>query len=196
MRADVPTGETGFVRSVFLIGLMGAGKTTVGRHLAGLLGFPFHDSDHEIEARAGAKIPWIFDVEGEQGFRDRERAVIDDLTRLPGVVLATGGGAILREQNRVALRDRGTVVYLHGSVEQLYHRTARDRQRPLLQQGDRRETLKRLLREREPLYRATAHFVFTSDRRPARALADEIHTLLCKESERAPPGSSATPPVG
>ena len=181
------------MRSVFLIGLMGAGKTTVGRHLSSQLGVPFHDSDHEIETRAGAKIPWIFDVEGEQGFRDRETSVIDELTRLPGIVLATGGGAVLRAENRAALRERGTVVYLHGSVEQLYHRTSRDRRRPLLQHGDRRETLRRLLSEREPLYRETAHFVFTSDRRPARALADEIHRRLRKECESAAASEPDTP---
>ncbi len=181
------------MRSVFLIGLMGAGKTTVGRYLASLLRVPFLDSDHEIEARAGAKIPWIFDVEGEQGFRDRETAVIDELTRLPGIVLATGGGAILRAENRAVLRERGTVVYLHGSVEQLYHRTSRDRRRPLLQNGDRRETLRRLLSEREPLYRETAHCVFTSDRRPARLLAEEIHTRLRKESESAAPTAPEGP---
>ncbi len=157
---------------------MGAGKTTVGRQLADALGRPFLDTDHVIEERAGAKIPWIFDVEGEAGFRDREAAVIDELTRRDGIVLATGGGVVLREENRRALHDRGTVIYLHGSVEHLYHRTARDRRRPLLQQGDRRATLQRLLTEREPLYRKTAHHVFVSDRRPARALVEEIRRRL------------------
>jgi shikimate kinase len=176
------------MRSIFLIGLMGAGKTTVGRHLAEALGRPFLDSDHVIEERAGAKIPWIFDVEGEAGFRDREVAVIDDLTRREGIVLATGGGVVLRDENRRVLRERGTVIYLHGSVEHLYHRTSRDRRRPLLQQGDRRATLQRLLTEREPLYRETAHHVFVSDRRPARALAEEIrHRLGLADARAAPP---------
>lgn len=160
--------------NVFLVGLMGVGKTTVGRHLADALGLPFFDSDQVIERRAGAEIPWIFDVEGEAGFRDREAAVIAELTARSGIVLATGGGAVLRAENRQLLHERGICIYLHGSIDQLTARTARDRRRPLLRNGNPREILTRLLREREPLYREVAHHVFITDRRPARLLAEEI----------------------
>ena len=164
----------GVSQSVFLVGLMGVGKTTVGRHLADAFGVPFFDSDQVIEARAGAEIPWIFEVEGEAGFREREALVLQELTALPGIVLATGGGAVLRPENRQVLHDRGVCVYLHGSLDQLTARTARDRRRPLLRNGNPREVLARLLREREALYREVAHHVFVTDRRPARVLADEI----------------------
>ena len=160
--------------NVFLVGLMGVGKTTVGRYLADALGLPFYDSDQVIEDRAGAHIPWIFDIEGESGFRDRETAVVEELTALHGIVLATGGGAVLRPENRRVLHERGTCIYLHGSVDQLTARTARDRRRPLLRNGNPREILARLLREREALYREVAHHVFVTDRRPARLLAAEI----------------------
>ncbi|MEE3112277.1 MAG: shikimate kinase, partial [Pseudomonadota bacterium] len=115
--------------NLFLIGPMGAGKSTIGRLLAGELSRPFYDSDHAIQDRCGADIPWIFDVEGEQGFRQREIQMIDELTQLTDVVVATGGGAVLREENRRALRDRGTVVYLMTTVEQQLKRTAKDRNR-------------------------------------------------------------------
>lgn len=143
--------------SVFLVGPMGAGKTTVGRQLAVALGYSFVDSDHEIEARTGADIPWIFQVEGEDGFRRREAQAIDDLTQRRHIVLATGGGAVLRPENRTALRERGFVVYLSASIDQLLARTARDRNRPLLRTDDRRGVFERLLAERESLYREVAH---------------------------------------
>lgn len=136
---------------------MGAGKTTVGRQLAAALGFSFVDSDHEIEARTGADIPWIFQVEGEEGFRRRESQVIDELTRRPGIVLATGGGAVLAESNRAALHDRGFVVYLSADIDQLLARTARDRNRPLLRDPDPRGVFERLLAERGRLYQSVAH---------------------------------------
>lgn len=167
--------------NVFLVGLMGVGKTTVGRYLADALGLPFYDSDQVIEARAGAEIPWIFDVEGEAGFREREVAVLEQLTADKGIVLATGGGAVLRAENRRVLHERGICVYLHGSIEQLTARTARDRRRPLLRNGDPREILARLLREREALYREIAHHVFVTDRRPARVLAEEIRKRVLGE---------------
>lgn len=157
---------------------MGSGKTTVGRHLARLLEREFVDSDHEIERRAGADIAWIFDREGEAGFRDREALVIDELTRREGIVLATGGGAILRAGNRRHLHDRGTVIYLHGAIDQLVARTAGDRRRPLLQDGDPRDVLRRLTAERDPLYREVAHLVFETERRSARVLAREIAAHL------------------
>ncbi len=164
--------------NVFLVGLMGCGKTTVGRLLASRLGLAFHDSDRVVEARAGADIPWIFDVEGEAGFRARERAVIDELTALHGVVLATGGGAILAEENRRHLAARGRVVYLRASIDLLVRRTRRDPRRPLLADGDVRETLMRLEREREPLYRQVADIVVESNTRSPRAVVEKICHLL------------------
>ena len=132
---------------------MGAGKSTIGRLLSKELNLPFKDADREIEERCGADIPWIFDVEGEEGFRRREANIIDELTQLPRVVLATGGGAVLSETNRKHLRGRGTVIYLETTVEQQYQRTRRDKSRPLIQKDDPKEILKNLLEEREPLYK-------------------------------------------
>lgn len=149
--------------SIFLVGPMGAGKSTSGRLLARTLGLTFIDSDKVIEERTGASIPLIFELEGEAGFRARERAVIDDLTREAGIVLATGGGAILAPENREALRSRGKVVYLHASVDHQMERTAHDRNRPLLQTPDRRGKLEELMKVREPLYRETAHLVVETD---------------------------------
>ena len=139
-------------QNIFLVGLMAVGKSTVGRRLAGTLERPFFDSDEEIERRAGAAISWIFDVEGESGFRDREEQVIDDLSQREGIVLATGGGAVLRESNRRRLSERGLVVHLHSSLDRLLARTANDRSRPLLQSGDPRKVLEELYVQREPLY--------------------------------------------
>ena len=150
--------------NVFLVGLMGAGKTTVGRQLAERLGYRFFDSDHEVEKRCGADIPWIFDVEGEAGFRKRESLMIDELTQHQHIVLATGGGAVLLEFNREVLRTRGFVVYLRAGIDRLYQRTARDRNRPLLQTEDPRAKLEELLRQREPLYREVADLVVNTDR--------------------------------
>lgn len=141
---------------------MGAGKSTIGRLLSKELSLPFKDTDHVIEDRTGADIPWIFDMEGEEGFRDRESAVIDEMTQLPEVVLATGGGAILRPQNRQFLASRGTVVYLETSVDQQYQRTLRDKNRPLIQQDDPRAVLEALLAIREPLYRSCADLIVST----------------------------------
>ncbi|MEW6445261.1 MAG: shikimate kinase AroK [Pseudomonadota bacterium] len=149
--------------SIFLIGPMGAGKSTSGRLLARTLGLTFIDSDKVIEERTGATIPLIFELEGEVGFRARERAAIDELTRRENIVLATGGGAILAEENRHALRERGHVVYLHASIDHQMERTAHDRNRPLLQTPNRRATLEALMRMREPLYRQTAHLIIETD---------------------------------
>ena len=129
---------------------MGAGKSTIGRHLAKSLGLEFVDSDHEIERRTGASIPLIFDVEGEAGFRQREKKIIDELSRRDGIVLATGGGVVLDPDNRAWLRERGQVVYLYATVEQLLTRTAKDRNRPLLQTADPRARLQELLEVRDP----------------------------------------------
>lgn len=161
-------------RSVFLIGPMGAGKSTIGRQLAALLKMDFLDTDHEIERRTGANIPLIFEIEGEAGFRRRETAVIDDLTRKQNVVLATGGGVVLDEDNRNALRERGTVVYLRAEIDILAERTRRDRNRPLLQTQDPRAKLEEIMRVREPLYLTTAHVIVDTDRRSPQAVARDV----------------------
>lgn len=164
--------------NVFLIGPMGAGKTTVGRELAKRLGTTFRDSDQEIVERTGVDIAYIFEKEGEAGFRRREAQVIDELSAQPGVVLATGGGAILDAGTRQRLKSRGTVVFLHATVDQQLKRTGRGDHRPLLKSGDRRETLERLFAIREPLYQETAHLTIASDGRNARTLAREIGDRL------------------
>ena len=146
-------------KKIFLVGPMGAGKTTVGKQLAKLLRIEFMDADHEIEHRTGASIPLIFDVEGEAGFRRWEKTVIDDLTQKDDLVLATGGGAVLDEENRKVLSQRGTVIYLSATAEQLYQRTARDRNRPLLQTDNPRAKIEELVSQREPLYREVADIV-------------------------------------
>ncbi|MBA1273767.1 shikimate kinase AroK [Stutzerimonas azotifigens] len=162
------------MQNTILVGPMGAGKSTIGRLLAKELRLPFKDSDKEIEQRTGASIPLIFDVEGEQGFREREHAVIADLCRLEGLVLATGGGAVLRDDNRRALRAGGRVVYLCTSVEQQLDRTARDRNRPLLRAADPEATLRQLMAVRDPLYRCIADIIVETDERPPRLVVMEI----------------------
>ncbi|ALM51403.1 shikimate kinase AroK [Halomonas huangheensis] len=162
------------VPNLILIGPMGAGKSTIGRLLAAEMSRNFHDSDHEIQARCGADIPWIFDVEGEQGFRDRESSMIEELVARQGVVIATGGGAVLRDENRRLIREGGTVIYLFTTVEQQLKRTARDRNRPLLQRGDREQLLRDMFALRDPLYRATADMVVRTDRRGPRAVVNDI----------------------
>jgi shikimate kinase len=161
-------------RNVFLIGPMGAGKSTIGRHLSTLLKLRFLDADHEIEARTGVSIPLIFDIEGEPGFRRREAAVIDELTRQQSVVLATGGGAILDEAIRAALKERGIVVYLRAGVDILVERTRRDRNRPLLQTADPRARIEELLARRGPLYEATADIIVDTDQRSPLTVAREV----------------------
>ncbi|WP_277346227.1 shikimate kinase AroK [Solimonas marina] len=158
-----------------MIGPMGAGKTTVGRRLAERRQLQFVDSDHEIEARTGVDIPYIFEREGEAGFRRREQQMIAELTQRRGIVLATGGGAVLDPSNRNALAGNGYVIYLHASVDQQLARTARADNRPLLKAaGDRRETLTRLFVQRDPLYREIADLVLITDGRHAKSLVAEI----------------------
>lgn len=157
---------------------MGAGKTTVGRHLADLLSRPFIDSDHEIEQRTGASIPWIFEKEGEEGFRLREESVIDALTRKEGIVLATGGGVVTRLPNRSALKQRGVVVYLYTPVDMQLMRTFRDKNRPLLQTDDPAARLAELLKIRDPLYRDVADYVVPTSDGSARDLAQKIIQLI------------------
>ncbi len=148
------------MKNIFLVGPMGVGKTTIGKALARSLKLRFLDSDHEIEHRAGADIAWIFDVEGEAGFRDRETQVLNDLTNLSGVLVSTGGGAVLRECNRHMLKERGTVIFLDTSIELQLKRTANDKKRPLLQSGDREVTLRNMKQQRQLLYLdvADVHF--------------------------------------
>lgn len=144
--------------NIYLVGLMGAGKTTIGRQLAKALKLPFYDSDKAIEERTGVDIPTIFEFEGEEGFRNREHKMIQQLTQMTGIVMATGGGAILREENRKLLKENGFIVYLQCSVERILERTRRDTQRPLLRTDNPRERIETLFTQREPLYLACADF--------------------------------------
>ena len=166
--------------NIFLIGPMGAGKSTIGRQLSNTLKMPFKDSDHEIVARTGASIPLIFEIEGEEGFRKRETAMIDELTSLDGVVLATGGGAVLKEENRAMLRDRGVVLYLYASLDQLFERTSRDRNRPLLQTENPRARLEEIMTQRDPIYHELADLVVHTDDRSIRSVVKEIVVRLQK----------------
>ena len=165
-------------RNVFLIGMMASGKTTVGRHLARALNLDFVDSDSVIEDRAGADIPWIFDIEGEEKFRDREEKVIEELTRRQGVVVATGGGVVLREVNRRRLSERGTVVYLNAPFESLVARAQGNTRRPLLAGEDARERLAELMDQRGELYAQTADIEIRADERSPRMIAERIVTKL------------------
>jgi shikimate kinase len=162
------------LNNLFLVGPMGAGKTTVGRQLSEALRMEFIDSDHEIQHRTGVDIPTIFEFEGEEGFRNREQAVIDELTARAGIILATGGGAILRELNRLHLSSRGFVVYLQCTPEQQFERTRRDKNRPLLQIENPLERLKSLMRIRDPLYRQTADLVISTEGRNTQSVVREI----------------------
>lgn len=168
--------------SIFLVGPMGSGKSAVGRRLAREIGRKFLDSDDEIETRSGVNIPFIFDREGEAGFRQRERRIIDELTRLRGIVLATGGGAAQDPDNRQHLKDRGIVVYLYATVDQQLKRTRRGRERPLLRTGDPRATLTALMHLRDPQYREIAHLVVTTDGRKVPAVVREIRDRVAAMS--------------
>lgn len=161
-------------RNIFLIGPMGSGKTAVGRQLARQLKLEFIDSDAEIEHRTGVDIPYIFEKEGEDGFREREREVIDSLTQLTNIVIATGGGAILRPENREHLSSRGTVVYLQTGIEQQLERTRHGRQRPLLYTDDPEAKLRELMQTRMPIYESLADITVSTDGRQVRAVTDEI----------------------
>lgn len=158
---------------------MGAGKTTIGRLLAKEMRLDFVDSDHEIEARTGANISWIFDMEGEEGFRVREQRMIEELTGLKQIVLATGGGAVLSEQNRKFLQSRGTVIYLMTTINQQVERTRRDQKRPLIQNADNPEQkLSELMETRDPLYREIADHVIVTSKRSPKAVSGEIVSYL------------------
>ena len=161
-------------QNIFLVGPMGSGKSAVGRQLARMLHLTFVDSDDEIESRTGVDIPFIFEKEGEDGFRAREVRVIDDLSNMDAVILATGGGAVIDPESRSRLGARGFVVYLYTTVEQQLQRTERGRDRPLLEAGDRSEILKALMVVRDPMYREIADLVVETDGRKVKAVANEI----------------------
>ena len=165
-------------RNIFLIGPMGSGKTAVGRHLARLFHYTFHDSDADIEAKTGVDIPFIFEKEGEAGFRIRETESIDRLTRLESIVLATGGGAVIDPANRAALAERGVVVYLVTSVNQQIERTRHARHRPLLHDTDPEQRLRELMGRRAMLYAEIADLTITTDGRRVQLVAEEIHQEL------------------
>lgn len=177
--------------NIFLVGLMGAGKTTVGRALAKRLNKQFIDSDHEIEARTGASISLIFEIEGEASFRQREAEVIRDLAGHAGIVLATGGGAILRPENRERLKSCGTVIYLRASINSILQRTSHDKSRPLLQTANPKQRLEQLLQEREPLYLEVADLVVDTGRPNVQCL---IQTILGKLDQTAGEQTPGTDP--
>lgn len=162
-------------RNIFLVGPMGAGKSTIGRELADKLHLEFYDSDQEIERRTGADIAWVFDLEGEEGFRKREEAVIDDLSELQGIVLATGGGSVISPHIRNRLSARGIVVYLETTIDKQVARTQRDRKRPLLQTAeDPRDVLEKLAVDRNPLYEEIADVIVQTDDQSAKVVANKI----------------------
>jgi shikimate kinase len=167
-----------YPKNLFLVGPMGAGKSAVGRQLARLLHLDFVDSDDEIESRTGVDIPFIFEKEGEEGFRKREALVIDDLSKREGVVLATGGGAVIDPENRSHLGARGYVVYLYTTVDQQLERTQRGRERPLLDNDDPRKVLEEFMEIRDPMYREIADLVIETDGRRVKAVAKQIHESL------------------
>ena len=164
--------------NVFLVGPMGAGKSTIGRQLASDLRLEFKDTDREIEERSGVDIPWIFDMEGEEGFRNRESAMLEELSQQDKVLLATGGGIILKPENRRMLSSRGQVIYLMTSIDEQVRRTARDRNRPLLNTDDPRQVLSDLMAERHPLYEEVADYTINTDGRSAKSVSQELVQML------------------
>jgi shikimate kinase len=164
--------------NIFLIGPMGAGKSSVGRYLARKLGMDFYDTDEEVEKRTGVDLGWLFDVEGEDGFRKREAAVVFDLAQLSSVVLATGGGTILTPENREILSARGAIIYLEVTLAKQHARVVNDSRRPLLRVKNKEEVMIQLQEEREPLYRSLADFRVLTDNRTVRAVAEDILAWL------------------
>ncbi|WP_397474438.1 shikimate kinase [Pusillimonas sp.] len=165
-------------RPIFLVGMMGAGKTTIGRHLAKALKREFVDLDLALEARCGVPVAVIFEIEGEDGFRRRETQLLDHYSQRKGIVLATGGGAVLAAKNRSMLKERGLVVYLRATSDELYQRVARDRQRPLLQTDDPRARVAELLAQREPLYEEVATLAFDTGSTPIPQAVHDLVSLL------------------
>lgn len=183
---DDSHGALGAQGNIFLVGLMGAGKTSVGRVLARLLDKDFVDTDHEIERVTGVRIREIFEIEGEAGFRAREHKMIGELVERENILLATGGGAVLLPENRALLHSHGTVIYLRAPVKSLLRRTQRDRSRPLLQVADPAARLNELYEQRDPLYREVAHLVVDTGNQSVRALAGQIAAKLKTLAESNP----------
>jgi len=178
MDERVPPVSLPYQRPIFLVGMMGAGKTTIGRSLARALGREFLDLDHEIEARCGVRVAHIFDIEGEEGFRKRERFVLAQCSARPNLVLATGGGAVLAAENRQQLKSRGVTVYLRATPEELYRRVARDRTRPLLQTVDPQARIRELVALREPLYEEVADIAFDTGSMPVQQVVKALLPVL------------------
>jgi len=176
-----------FSQNIFLIGPMGSGKTTIGKHLAKLFGLDFYDCDHELERLTGASVNLIFDVEGEAGFRLREKQCLKQLTEKTGVLVATGGGTICDGKNRHTLRSRGFVVYLKTSVENQLKRLGKDKSRPLLQTEDRAQRLLDLARVRNPLYESTADLVFSTRNVSVYATAKNLHAVILEQLDPLTP---------
>jgi len=166
------------LNNIYFVGLMGAGKTTIGRLIAKQLGMMFYDSDHEIERKTGVKIPLIFEFEGEAGFRRRETAVIEELSQLDDIVMATGGGAVLLPENRELLKNNGKVVYLRANVHDLWLRTRNDKSRPLLQGGNIKQKLEQLYIARDPIYTALADCIVDTGAQSANDIASHIEELI------------------
>ena len=164
--------------NIFFVGLMGAGKTTIGKLLAKKLKKTFYDTDHEIEKKLGVKVSVIFELEGEEGFRKRETQMIDELTNKKNIILATGGGAVLNEENRRLLKERGKVIYLNAKPQNLAKRMAFDKDRPLLQQGNMLDTLNNLYKERHPLYLGVSSFVVDTGQQKTQTIINKIEALL------------------
>ena len=174
----------GINRNIYLVGMMGAGKTSIGRLLSKRSRRRFYDSDHVIEERTGVTIPTIFDLEGEQSFRDREEAVIAELARLSNIVLATGGGAVLRENNRQVLCSSGIIVYLRGSVEDLWRRTRKDKNRPLLLTDNPRQKLAEIYSVRDPIYSSVADIIIETGNPSIQSLEQDVEARLIEYAER------------
>lgn len=175
---------SGINRNIYLVGMMGAGKTSIGRLLSKRSRRRFYDSDHVIEERTGVTIPTIFDLEGEQSFRDREEAVIAELARLSNIVLATGGGAVLRENNRQALCSSGIIVYLRGSVEDLWRRTRKDKNRPLLLTDNPRQKLAEIYSVRDPIYSSVADIIIETGNPSIQSLEQDVEARLIEYADR------------
>ena len=175
---------SGINRNIYLVGMMGAGKTSIGRLLSKRSRRRFYDSDHVIEERTGVTIPTIFDLEGEQSFRDREEAVIAELACLSNIVLATGGGAVLRENNRQVLCSSGIIVYLRGSVEDLWRRTRKDKNRPLLLTDNPRQKLAEIYSVRDPIYSSVADIIIETGNPSIQSLEQDVEARLIEYAER------------
>jgi shikimate kinase len=170
-------------QNIFLIGPMGSGKTTIGKHLARLLKLDFYDCDHELENQTGASVNLIFDVEGEKGFRIRESRLLEELTARNGILLSTGGGVVTSEENRALLRTRGFVVYLKTGIDNQIKRLSHDKSRPLLQAEDRVQRLQDLARIRNPLYESTADLVYSARNQSVGSTAKELYTAILEHLE-------------